>query len=550
MPKRSEDTEPESKPKSQDKPAEQGSGGNAYSAAAAIRDALTTIARNTPIPFGNTDFFVLSDFYMKVPVRDECISTQPETPNKLITIGDKWGPDGTVTTPICPLRGTVITNIHDFAHDPTSVWTSGDWYKSWGGWLFKALSNNIRANKYANEAQLIKIVMALVEYADMARHIMMYETFNYLNYTNPMTYILNQILSSSGGSPAYTTPDYFRSQLIKNVQERFFPWPLMTFWSKRGGAYAYQFPWTKYCAIVPFSTMTPKILCRVFDMYITTDNWVHPETYLRDEGLWNMFRDNILPLLWQKQNHENYIGQFYPENLRAIGFKPLHYNRQYLFFLLNHYWTHPFDETLGAGQFKNPIRGFDDDVTTFEEHFWDSDGYGRKFILPADCFCVPNNNVAESILRSPYLDPVEFLWHIINNYASNDDGAIPTWSCSLGGIINSDGTVTDLTWDEYLSVFLDHAMNYNKFESYAPDPDVDVWAALEETERGHTWFDFYKYNRNPDVIPIKMPAKHWYHDTRNLFKFGCSILNVKPQDIEIYKVQSSRVEQSGGVQTL
>jgi hypothetical protein len=525
---------------------------SAFEASCVLRDALTTVARNSLISPENIDFFEFDPLgiYLKVPVRDECIVGQPITPNRYIALGDKWGPDGTITAPICPLRGTVITNVHDFAHDPTTAWTGADWYKSIGGWIFKALSNNIRANKYATEAQLIKIVMALIEYMDMGRSLMYWETYNALNYDNPIAYILDTILASSSGSPLFSIKDELTSKLILNIQDAFYPWPWIPFWAmRRCCAYSKQSPWIKYLVIVPFSAMIPKNLARFFDAYIGADQWVNPETYLRAEGLWNLFRDNILPIIWNKLPYEAYLGHDYRAQLQNVGWRPISYDQQYLEFIRRGFFLHPFSETLGVGQDKLPKRGFTDTVTTMEAHYWDSNGHGRKFILNADAFMVSNRNKEHSIVRSPWLDPVEFLWHILNNNSSNDDSAVATEAPSLAGLIASNGAVAELAWDEYLGIFLHHALEYNKFESIEPEPDIDVYSGLTETGVGDTFLDYFEYFDGHIKVPVKLPDLHWYHDHRKLYKFGCAIMNIKPNDVELYRVQRDRIEQSGSVQS-
>lgn len=524
-----------------------------FGAGVLIRDGLTTIARNSLISAENIDFFEFDSLgvFLKVPVRDECITGQPLTPNRYVTIGDKWGPDGTVTTPICPLRGTVITNVHDFAHDPTTAWTGDDWYKSLGGWIFRALANNIRANKYATEAQLIKIVMALIEYMDMARSLMYWETYNRLNYDNPLKYILDTILASASGSPMFSIKDELTSKLILNIQDAFFPWPWIPFWAlRRCSAFAKQAPWVKYLLIVPFSTMIPKNLARFFDAYIGADRWVNPETYLRAEGLWNMFMDNILPLLWNKLKFESYLGHDYRMQLENVGWQAVSFDQQYIEFIRKGFFLHPLDETLGVGQDKLPKRGFDDAITSFSLHYWDANGHGQKFILDADAFMIANPNKNESIVRSPWLDPVEFLYHILNNYSSNDGAATASQSAGLAGIIGSNGALAEIAWDEYLGIFPYHALQYNKFETVEPDPDIAIYPLLTETVKGSTFLDYMEYFNNPVGVPVKLPDYHWYFDRKKLYRFGCAILNIKPNDVELYRVQRDRIEQSGDVQSI
>jgi hypothetical protein len=483
---------------------------------------------------------------MKVPVRAECVGVQPEPTVRYCVIGDKWGPDGVITSPISPITGLAYASTEaDLSYDPTTPWTGADWYKSFGGWIYKAMVNSFRAQKYITSANLIKIVKAILAYSEMTRALMKFEMLYQLNMTYFENHILAEILSSSGGSALYSDRGTLRGKLRLATQERVFLWPFIMWWKNRQNrAYAYQTPWYKYFMIVPWSPLVPGNLARFFDAYIDTQEWKHPETYLREQSLWNVFRDNIIPLLWSKEPYTSYHGYPYDSVLAQSGWRAICYDGQYKEFLQKHFWTHPFSETLGVGQHELPSYAVPDSPVTekLSTYYWDSDGKGLQLLINGSAFLYPLRTKQNSIVRSPWLDPFEFIYNVYANYESDDDACEEHQGLTITGPMKSDYTFNELTYDECLAFFPDLFNKYNQFETTLPDPDINVHDQLVTKTRGLTAWDVQEYVNNPAKIPVKMPALHWYHDKRRLYKFACAFLNIKPDDTELYRIQRERIE--------
>lgn len=517
-----------------------------------IRDALSSVAKSSSslIDADSDNYYeyTVRGMHMKVPLRDEVHSSQPLPVQNVVTFGDRFNYEGSKTGFVDPFYGMAptVAQYGALSMDPTSEWTDEiTWKDSFGGVIFKALINNIRANKHVTEAEMVKIVIALCAYAKMFRATMRFVSVYMINYTNICNVFKAAILSSSGGSALFSSKDEMIGDLVKNYKEHSIPWPLMAFWADRTGvtSIGYQYPWLKYLLMIPYLPTYDKYdLARIFDAYVTTSVCYHPETYLKNQGLWNKFRDNIMPLLWGKVSYDKYIGVDITRYLYEIGWKPITFDPQLKSFYLNGFWTHPLGgETSGVGERKLPKRGLDNTVYTLESYYWDTNGHGKPKIFPADSFMLENKNKPETIKRSPWLDPIEWLGSIITNYSAND-AQVGMGGLSLGGPVSSAGVRSDMTWDEYFSIFPFYCLEMNKFESVEPEPDEDVHAAMTDTEMGENFIDMIKYLYLPDHVPCKLPDKHWYTGSRRLFLYGCAILNIKPDDYEIYSIQKERTE--------
>jgi hypothetical protein len=469
---------------------------------------------------------------------------------------DPIGIIGTHTNHKNVMSGSTVTyqQYAQLSYDPTDEWTGvsneNSWKESFGGILTKALTNSIRANKHVTEAEVIKMVMALLAYSQMFRATMRYYAWFTVNYTNPCKKMVSEILGSSGGSPIFSSKDELMSDLIKNYQEHVTPWPLMAFWADRPWVkcLSFQMPWFKYLLMVPWNASTDVYdMARVFDGYVSTTQSFHPETYLRAQGLWNKFRDNILPLLWGKQTYTSYIGTDFRKFLYDIGYSPLAWDKQEINFHLHGFMLHPFNETLGVGERKLMKRAFDDITYTLEQWWWDSDGKGVDKILPADLFLVKNANKPDGVCRSPLLDPIIMNETMLYNYSANDT---QTSGPVLTGGMSSDYTISDLAYDEFFILCPWHAIEFQKMELVEPEPDISYQQSMAQLTRGESIVDIMKYLNFPDMIPCRLPDRHWYLDGRNLYKYGCAILNIRPDDIELYKVQRERTEASANTQRM
>jgi hypothetical protein len=318
------------------------------------------------------------------------------------------------------------------------------------------------------------------------------------------------------------------------------------FWMFRYGcqAFAYQMPHYKYALAHPwFGSYITHMLARVQDKFANTSvQFFHPEYRLRDQGIWNKFRDNILPLLFGKQKYDAYQGIRYTDYLAARGWTPITMRQQMREFFEKKFHTHPFDETLGVGKFKLP-KCHDGNVHSLQDYYWDVTNGGKaQFILNAKAFLLGS---PQEMLVSPWTDPAYFNAYIILNYNSNDQAIQSLRGQYIGGAVNTSGVPAELSRGEYMAFFPHHAFKYNKYESIEPDPDIDVYSELNKTERGFMWFDIYEYNHNMRVRPVRLPDIHWYTQHTRRFKlYGAAILNIRPDDVELYKVQRDRTESS------
>lgn len=505
-----------------------------------LRNLLTFLEKGTEVSSISTDFFEYSQdgCHMKVPVRAESIAPQPLHGQRILHFGLEWGFDGVVTSPIDPITGIAI-NISTYkglTYDPSTPWQGADWYYSHGGRMYHALENNIRSNNTISAANRLKLVKALVAYDTIARAVMLFLTAYHCRIDGLLNWILEIILSSSGGSVMFASRDDLLGQIIASFQEQFFPYPFFDFWKNRShNAYSLQAPWYKYLLMVPLDTNTFRSgLTMLFDAWNTTNQMKHPETYLKEEGLWRQFCTDLVPLLWSKQPHTAYIGGNPVEYLMQIGWAPISYDHVEIEFLLNKFWVHPFDETLGIGQYKLPKHGVTDIVTTMGAYYWDSNGKGNTFYIGKDAFL--EDMKPEGVIRSPWLDPVRFVG-VLRNYDSNDDGCDQCGGQTISGNWNYAGSdLADISYNEWMVLFRKLAFEFQDFELVEPDPDININAQIAADGYDVNWMELMLY-RDTFKFPFKMPDYHWYFEKRKIHKLYANFLNLQLDDVEIYKVQ-------------
>ena len=498
-----------------------------------MRDALYYIEKHTGIPSASEDFYYIAGHgYMKVPVRDKSIGHQPIPENRMFNFGLSWGRDGTITTPISPVTGLAYTSATHAAlsYDPSSDWQDGNWYKSIGGIMYYSLSNYVRSNNTLTAAQKVTIVKALVAYLEIAMATILFYTYYLNNIDGRLNGALNAVLSSSGGSVLWTGRDDALGRIVQNLKENYFPWEMFDFLAMRpgfAGCVPWQTPWYKYFIGVP--TLGGEFLdglTRISDAWRSTIQFKHPETYLREQGLWKKFITDVVPILFNRQNWQRSIGIDFREYLTGIGWTGRDYRHVTRDWITHKFWTHPFDETLGVGQFKLPKHGVTDVVTTLKAYYWNSNEEGNIFFLHPDSYL--------GMVYTPFLDPFMFLYHVVNNYSANNDGASPTLSQSLQGGIAYDTSVTDLDYNEFLGMFPKMALEYQDFELVEPDPDININATIGS---GANWFDLIQAS-NAFARPFTMPDYHWYTERKWLHRCMAGFLGISDMnDIEIYKLQ-------------
>jgi hypothetical protein len=500
-------------------------------------DALFTLffsQRKTLVPSGTENFYEYHEngCYMKVPVRQECISEQPQPTVHYLVPGWEWSSDGTITSPVDPLVGIAHNDAtwSALSYDPTAVWQGANWYKYHGGRIYHVLTNWIKSNQILSEADMVKITKAILAYEEIARGAVILKLYFDLGlYRLAANKIQENVLATSSGSALHSTISEQLSQVVKCIAENFFPWPVLDFWLDRGcKAYSLQYPYYKYLIFIPNSqAMYAHVgIARLFDAYIGANQAYHPQTYLQAQGLWNKFRDNIVPLLWEKRDWEYYIGGQLYDELEKRNYRPVNYDADMFFYYLNKFYTHPFDESSGVGIGKLPKRAVGEDaVKTMDEWYWDGSGStakGNKFYLPVTSFLGPK------AITSPWLDPTRFAG-IVDNYAANDDGI----SVNYGQIIQkvSDNDFAEIGYDELMPYFLKFAFEFQKLELVEPEADI----SLESTS--YLWKEMLIYINRIYCVPFNMPDRHWYMDYKKLRRLYANYLNLNLSDIELYKVQ-------------
>lgn len=520
---------------SEDTPSGASEGGGA--AIMRLRNILEFVEKNTGVASTSMNFYEYTDdgCHQKVPVRAETVAPQPIPDKRVLHFGLEMSFDGTITTPIDPITGIAYSasSYKGFTYDPTSVWQTGDWYKSHGGRIYFALINNIRANNTFTEAELVKIVKALIGYDDIFRSLMLFYTYYNVKSDGWLNYILDTILSSSGGSSMFNTRDDLRGQIIAAFQEQFMPVPMMKFWVKRRyNAFSTQYPWYKYTLLLPSSTYQYyQGIARLFDAYVTTNNWMHPETYLRNEGLWNRFCTDLVPLLFDQKTWKSYIG-FNPEEvLASFGWLPLSYDHVQIEYLFNKFFCHPFDEYLGLGPHELPFDVKSGARCTGSLYYWDAAGNGQEFYLGPDAY------MGTLAVYSPWLDFVNFVG-VIENYGANDDACNSNAGQVLRGGISWAGVVEPLEYDEFFTLFKRLAFRFQgDFELQQPDPDIAIY---DEITAADAKFDLMMLYKDHFKYPFRMPDKHWYYETKHMHRMYVRFLGLTWNDIEIYKLQRPR----------
>lgn len=514
-----------------------------------LRNAYLYVKKDTEI----TDY---SDFYefsadrvsMKVPVRAECIAEEPLFPQRVVHYGRTWSWDGTITTPIDPLVGIAWTaaTFKGFTYDPSANWAGANWSLSHGGRIYFALINQIRASDAFTNAELLKIVKALLGYDEIIQAVMMFLTHYHTKDDGRLNILMDSILSSSGGSEMFRTRADLLSQVILNMQDNFFPYPIADFWKKREtSAYAMQTPWWKYEILSPLDDLEVTGLARLFDAWTTTNNWMHPQTYLENEGLWNRFCTDLVPLLWNKQKWDRYVGISPVQYLASIGWSAIQYDPVMFDWLRQKFWLHPFDETLGIGQDQLPKKDVDPatgspSVHTMEKYYWGDDGKGVVFYIYQDAYI--EDSYPDSHISSPWLDPTRFVG-ILANYAADDDAGEPRECQMLRANIQWDKTTVDLRYDTFYGLFPKY-LEYVGLELVEPDPDIDLNGTIYSDEGAEpTWYKKILALQS-FRHPFKMPAKHWYFDSRKLYALYSMWLGVNRDDVELYKRQRAHARTS------
>jgi hypothetical protein len=514
---------------------------NAYS----IRDALEFGKPYTPIEDRNAFYrFSPEGLFLTVPVRDETIKAQLIPTYHYIAWGWDWAKDGTVTTPIDPMTG-IPFNASTYAalsYDPTTPWTGTSWEKYHGGRLFYALTNYIRSNQMFSEADIIKIVKAIIGYEMMGWAMMTCYIYWRANLWPILdTSVRKLVLSSSEGDPLYSSISDLMSGINLQTQVNFFPWPVLNFWIPRGlFALSKQTPWNKYLMFVPDAgtTFARSGIAMLNDAYTTTQVWKHPQTYLQENDLWDAFRDKLVPLLWGKQSFESYTGKGLLTYLEDVGYKPIVHDFDWYNWLTQKFWVHPFDETAGIGIRKLPKRAAqaEDAIKTMNDYYFsgsEESSEGNVFYIPDTSFVGPKS------LYSPWLDIMRF-HGIMDNYAANNDAGGAN-NCQCLSLIVGSSTI-ELDYNTWYSFFPKYAFEFTKLELVEPEADVALHA------EGQNWAEMRMQGRK-FCFPFKLPQRHWYTSKTQFKWLYASYLGLDLRDVELFKVQRPSGWNNSGVTT-
>jgi hypothetical protein len=502
---------------------------NAY----AIRDALEFGKPFTPIEDRNGYYRWSPDgLFLAAPVRDECVKSQLIPSYHYIAWGWDWAIDGTVTTPVDPMTGIAYSasTYAALSYDPSVPWTGTSWEKYHGGRLYYALLNYIRSNQMFSEADLIKIVKAIIGYEKIGWAIMQC----YIHWKANLwplldTYVRSEVLASSEGSALFGSISDLISGINLQTSVNFFPWPVLDFWIPRGlFALSKQNPWQKYLMFLPNiqSTMTRYGIASLTDSYTTTQNWKHPQTYLQEQDLWDDFRDKLVPLLWGKKSFESYTGIGLLKYLEDRQYKAVIHDTDWFYWLTQKFFVHPFTETGGIGCGKLPKRAAqaEDAVKTMNDYYWEGSGDGSQgnvFYLPDTSFVGPK------AVYSPWLDIMRF-HGILDNYAANNDNSSTDWAQTLRLITGS--TFTELDYNTLWSFFPKYALEFQKLELVEPEADITLHAA------GQNFSEMTMQNKK-FLFPFKMPERHWYTQKTQFKWLYASYLGLDLRDVELFKVQ-------------
>ena len=511
-----------------------------------LRNLLSFLEKGTEVSSVSQNFYEYTSdgCHMKVPVRAQTITSQPLLQQKIINFGLEWGVDGTITTPICPITGLTLSTsgFAALSYDPSTPWQGSDHYLSHGGRMYHVIENNIRANNTISAANMVKMVKALVAYDEIARAVMLYLTYYNCRLDGHLNLILGAVLSSSEGDPMFSSRDDMLGQIIANIQESFFPYKFFDFWKERSHqAFSLQAPWYKYGLFVPINTWAYKMgIARLFDAFISDQQYTHPETYLKAEGLWNSFVTDLVPLLFNKTGHQSYIGGNPVTYLQQIGWTPISYDHVQIEFLLNKFWTHPFDELLGIGQHELPKHGVTDVVTNMNAYYWTGSlmsSTGKVFYIGQDAYLEDNGN--NSVIKSPWLDPIRFVG-ISRNYEAANDACVQGIGQTVSGALNYGGSeYSDLSYGEWLALFKRLAFGFQDFELAEPDPDININAQIATDGFSVNWMEHMLY-RDAFKFPFTMPDRHWYWNPKKINNMYSLFLNIQRDDVELYKLQRPR----------
>lgn len=517
-------------------------GSTSIASALSIRNTLSVVEKGTGIDPNSQDFYALNpQGYLKVPVRGEMNESAPILANRTIFYGYTWGPaGGTATTILSPF--TAVTDTHTTAgpltYDPTSQWQGANWWKSHGGCTAYALDNYIRSLNTFTAAERVKLVKAMMAFDEMARGIMLFLTYYYNRIDGPINKLLARIgWDNSGSNPMFASRDDLLGQVIHALEQDVFLWPYFNFWAHRPGHFAVpmQLPYYKWTLFLPYELRTMhRAMARLFDAYDdVTGPFKHPQTYLREEGLWSRFLTDLVPLLWNKQKWQSYSGINLLEYLGAIGWRPRRTEHVYRDWIFNKFYVQPL--TGGAtGYTKNrtPYSQVETAYHYMTDWYWEASGStwdkGRVFYLHPDSY--------SGVVYTPFLDPIMFMGQVITNYAANNGDASEIGSQILRGSVDFTGEDFDaLTYDQFFSFFRRYAWKYTwlSVENESPDVDANVGTNCE------TWPDMLQY-LEMFRFPVRMPRYQWYTNRRWLHRLYAAFYNIALDDIELYRIQRQR----------
>jgi hypothetical protein len=534
-----------------------------------LRDLLLFSERKTGIPSKTADFYEYTPIYAKMPVRVESVGVQPVPNHKQISFGWFWTPTGTgsVTAPTHhddPITGvqdfeTVLDDWCDLSYDPSSIWSGSGWASSHAGRIFHTIDNNVRSHKHISLTDMQTMVKALIGYIEMALAVMWFTSYFRCRLDGYLNQAVSRILISDGGSQMFVNKDAIMSQIGRVFAENWFPYPVFDFWKDRFmSVYSQQFDWYKYLLYIPYDKYRYLGgLARIFDAWLddTVDlEMYHPETFLREEGLFDLFRDNFLPLLWGiGANFTKWVGVDVFNYLKNINFKPLKHNAVELQFIQKAFWLWPFDEAYGIGLDHLPQNWDDDDIGLVDWYM--GDGYqaaedweqpGQTIYVYPDAYLF--DRFGRQIVHSPWLDLEMWCGNQISNYWSDEhQPAEHGIARTLRGQLNYEGTsFSELDYDEVITYFPDLFFRCTELETIKPDPDIDIITSIDGTPR---FLDLIKYH---DVfcVPYRQPPARWYMTNisgvrRKLKKFYSGFLGLTLDDIEIYKQQRELPRHSG-----
>jgi hypothetical protein len=524
-----------------------------------LRDVLLYMERKSGIPTDTDNYYEFSakGNACKIPVRVESIGVQAVPNSHYVSFGSPWAVGGTTTITYDPITGDqdaednyVNLGPLDYSFSPSNI----NWFYTVIGQMWHVLENNIRSHKNIDDDTMKLFAKALGAYLDMAYAAMIFTSYYANHLDGYMNRALSNMYADDGQSVSlFYTRDELRTRLIQNIMENFFPLPMFDFWLYRySSCLPRQVNWNKFMLFIPFDDVRyHHSLLRFFDGYDENgDNWVHPETFLRAEGVWDVFYNNFLPLLWGLgHQQERFRGIQFEDYLKSIGWRPLDYSAVRLQYIQKGFHLHPFDETLGVGQDKL-LQNLDDDDLTLLDFFY-GHGYqsnqhwnepGRTFFLYPDAFRVTNR---EMPIASPWLDLI-----LLSNYASQwnytagNKAAVGHGKArTLRGSLNYAGdTFSDLSYEVYYWLFQDTVNRTHELETIKPDPDIE----FDIADAGNLLAQDQAF-----CVPFRMPPARWMipnssSGTRRKLDINWSIFfQLQLDDVEIFKQQRALPRTAG-----